>query len=63
MRAAELGSIQNLLQVYMFYNNKRVMLDFIDIHEQCYASQSRRTFFTEVIRVEALGVLEIKWQH
>lgn len=38
-RAAELGSIQNVLPGYLFYNNLRVIFEVVDRREQGNALQ------------------------
>lgn len=43
--AVWLGIVQIALQVYTFYNNRSVMSEVIDSHDEGYALHCRRTFY------------------
>lgn len=49
MQTAELGSIQNLLQVNVVYNNFKVLFEYIDGCEQRYALELQQSVMLFVI--------------
>lgn len=59
MQAAELWSMQNALQGYLFYINRRVMVEITSSHEQDYARQPHRAFDAVGDRILVLGLLEM----